>query len=426
MKPAPQKGKLCLAQAAYAALGYILTPVLHLLLSCRLARGKEDATRIHERKGKPDLPRPAGTLAWIHAASVGEALSMLILAQTLVARGWQVLLTTGTVTSAQMVAARAQSGVIHQYIPLDHPAWVKRFVRHWKPDLVIWSESELWPNLLREAAYTAPLVMVNARMSAKSLAQWQRYAPGLGRALARSFSLVLAQTQSDADAFTALGAPNVIATGSIKQAAQPLPHDTDQLEALQKAIGTRPVLLFASTHKGEDEIAFETHHKLLPAHLNLLTVIVPRHPARGADIAALCGPSAKLRSKGETPDPACGIYIADTLGELGLFFRLAGISVIGNSFGTKPGGGHNPIEPAMLGSAIIFGPDMSSFADSAADLLHHGAALQALDAASLATLADGLLNDPVARRAQADAALTRCQQGTAVLAQITAALEGYL
>lgn len=413
-------------QMAYRALGFAATPLFHAILKKRLKAGKEHAARLHERMGRPALARPEGRLAWIHAASVGEALSMLILAREMTAKGWQVLLTTGTVTSAALVAARAQQGVIHQYIPLDHPAWARRFVAHWRPDLVIWSESELWPNLITEAAIAAPLVMVNARMSAKSLAQWQRYAPSLGRSLAASFDLVLAQTKADADAFSALGATRTISTGSIKQAADPLPFDEAGLERLRLDIGTRPVLLFASTHKGEDEIAFETHHALLPAHLNLLTVIVPRHPVRGAEIAALCGPTAKLRSQGERPDTACGIYIADTLGELGLFFRLANISVIGNSFGTKPGGGHNPLEAAQLGSAIIFGPDMVNFADSATELLAHGAALQAKDAASLPALVETLLRDPVATRTQADAAYALTQKGATVLPVILDALEGYL
>ncbi|QQG35138.1 MAG: 3-deoxy-D-manno-octulosonic acid transferase [Micavibrio aeruginosavorus] len=339
-----------------------LTPALSALLERRLTQGKEEAGRIEERRGNTAVPRPDMPVIWIHGASVGEAQSTLIVINHLQKRypDAAILLTTGTVTSAQYLENRLPAGVIHQYIPLDHPEWVDSFFNHWKPQMVLWMESELWPILLagiRER--NIPALLLNARLSPRSYQRW-RCLSIAAKPLLCTFSAILAQTGDDAARFKKLGAGNVAVTGNLKYASTPLPCDPDHLALLRQQIGSRPVWLYASTHKGEEELACRLHLRLAADIPDLLTVVVPRHPERGEDIMKICqafGVKALRRTAVHTPpDADTQLYIADTLGELGLFYRACPVACIGRSFSDDGGGGHNPIEAAQLGCAVLHGP----------------------------------------------------------------------
>ena len=374
-------------------------PALRLMLRRRARRGKEDPARLAERRGYPGATRPPGRLLWLHAASVGETLSALPLVAALPA-DVTVLFTTGTLTSARLLAARLHEAglaprVLHRFVPLDVPAWAARFLDAWRPDAACLLESELWPNLLAAcAARRIPVALVNARLSARSARQWARV-PGFARAVLGRLAWVAAQSGADADRLAALGAPRVDAPGNLKQAAAPLPVDAAELARLQALLGDRPRLLAASTHPADDTIVAACHAALGARHPGLLTIMVPRHPERGAALAACYG--AARRGAGEPP-PQAGLWVADTLGELGLLYRCCPLVLMGKSFAA--GGGQNPWEPAQLGCAIVCGPDMQNFTETVAQLAAAGALTQVADSAALVEALDLLLRDP-ARLAQA-------------------------
>jgi 3-deoxy-D-manno-octulosonic-acid transferase len=405
--------------ALYRGATRLAGPLVDRYLAARLAQGKEDAARLAERRGVASRPRPAGFLTWLHGASVGEAISALPLVERLTAHG-SVLLTTGTVTSARLIAERLPAGALHQYVPADRPDWVASFLDHWRPDLALWLESELWPNLVMAThARGTPMVLVNARMSARSAARW-RWLPWTIRPLLGAFDLCLAQGEESAARFRALGARAVRAPGNLKFAAPPLPVDDAALAMLKAAIGDRPCWLAASTHPGEEAIAGAVHQTLATRHPGLLTIIAPRHPARGPEIAAALPGRVRCRSAGEAPDG--DIYVADTLGELGLFYRLAPVVLIGGSL--VPHGGQNLLEPARLGAAVLHGPHMANFPEALALL---GDALTPVtDAATLTTAVDALLADPARRARLGAVACERATQGAGALDAVLAALAPYL
>ena len=352
---------LPLGLRAWRWLGMAVTPLAPLLLSERAARGKEERARMRERLGAPGLPRPAGRLIWVHGASVGESLAALPLIEQLMARGNAVLVTSGTVTSAAMMEARLPKGAIHQYVPLDTPRAVSRFLDHWRPTAGLFVESDLWPTLLLEARQRGiKLALINARISERSAARW-RWVPQMARTLLNTFDVVLAQDEDFAARFRALGAAKVTNAGSLKADAPPLTCDPAALAAMRAAIGARPVLLAAQTHPGEDETILPAHDLLRNDFPDLLTIIVPRHVERGRDIAVLCGGrTVARRAAEEAVTGETAIYIADTMNELGLFYRLAPFCFLGGTL--VPMGGHNPLEPAALHRAILAG---SSRANSA-------------------------------------------------------------
>ncbi len=345
----------------YSQLIKAAKPFLQRLLERRLKKGKEDPARLNERMGDTRAPRPQGPLLWVHAASVGEAQSSLILINALASMNISVLVTTGTVTSANLMAQRLPPYAFHQYIPLDHQTWVNSFLDHWSPDFVFWMESELWPNMLLEIkARNIPAALINARLSEKSF-RWWSMAPKSGQALLSTFTRIFAQSEKDAERFHALGAKNVMVTDNLKYSAAPLPFNESALLTLQTSLGSRKIWVYASTHQGEEDLACETHKKLKEHWPDILTIIVPRHPERREDVATTCfehGLKYTLRSQ-NTALPAVDddIYIADTLGELGLFYKLADIAMIGRSFSSDGGGGHNPIEAAQFGCAVLTGPN---------------------------------------------------------------------
>lgn len=414
----------------YRGLTTLGGPLINYYLERRMARGKEDRARFAERRGLAGRPRPEGRLVWLHAASVGESVSMLPVIERLQARpGVTVLLTTGTVTSAALMAERLPHGAIHQYVPVDRLSWVRRFLDHWRPDLALWAESEFWPNLLVEtAARAVPLILLNGRISDRSFAKWSRQ-PRLARELLGCFSLCLGQTPEDADRLRALGAPKVACHGNLKFAAPPLPVVDGDLAEMRHHLGDRPRWLAVSTHAGEEEIAGQVHQRLKDRFPGLLTIVVPRHPNRGDEIAAelsSLGLSVAQRAKRQLPGDACDIFLADTMGELGLFIRLAPIAFVGKSLAGE--GGQNPLEPARLGASVLFGPHMGNFLEIARRMREGGAAHAVADQAELAEAVAARLADSelLARSGQKARDFAEAEDGvlTAVLAEIEPWLAG--
>ncbi len=351
--------------SAYRAVTSFAEPLAARMLRRRLARGKEDEDRLPERLGRAGRVRPKGPLVWIHAASVGESVSVLPLIRELgrLKPNTSVLVTTGTVTSGRVMGERLPPNAFHQFVPVDTPSAVRAFLDHWRPSLALWVESELWPNMLHETKERQiPVVLVNARMSDASYRGW-RHAKQAAAELLGTFDLCLAQDEAVADKLTRLGARRVEVPGNLKLVGDPLPFDADILGELRSAIGGRPMWLLASSHDGEEQLAAFTHRDLQAHFPRLLTIIVPRHPQRGPQIAASLEPLFHVarRSKGELPTRDTEIYIADTLGELGVFYRLCPLVVMGGSF--VPHGGQNPLEPARLGAAVLSGPHVGNFRD---------------------------------------------------------------
>jgi 3-deoxy-D-manno-octulosonic-acid transferase len=368
-------------------------------------------------------------LIWFHAASVGESLSLLGLMEV-VRRRWPdhpVLMTTGTVTSARLMTERLPEGAIHQYIPVDRVSYVRRFLAHWRPALALWAESEFWPNLLIEtAARGVAMVLVQGRISDRSYARWRRRPKTIARLLS-SFALALGQSGPDAERLRLLGASRVDCLGNLKFAKSPLMFDADELERLQGAIGDRPLWLAASTHPGEEEIAAAVHARIRPHNQGLLTMIVPRHPERGQAIARNLrerGVVIARRASGEPITEATDVYLGDTIGELGLFYRLAPITFVGKSLAGE--GGQNPLEAAQLGCAVVHGPRMSNFAEIARRLAAAGAAVEVLDDTSLAQTVARLLADRPARHRMGEAGRRVAATEAGALDRVADAIAAFL
>ena len=394
-----------LSLTGYRLLTALGAPLAGPFLAMRLRRGKEDPWRIGERRGLPGLARPAGPLVWLHGASVGEAVSLLPFVERIARAGANALVTTGTVTSAALLAQRLPPGAQHQYVPLDSPFFVRRFLRHWRPDAALVAESELWPNMIVEVKRAGlPLALINGRMSERSFKRWRK-APGFIGALLARFDLCLARSEDDGERLAFLGAPNVLIAGDIKFDAPALPADRRELAALSGLTSGRQIWIAASTHEGEELIAAEAHKRLTQVFPDALTLIAPRHPDRGEEILRQLtaqGFVCALRSRGDRPGPGVAVYICDTIGELGLFYRLAGVVMVGKSFSC--GGGQNPIEPARLASAILHGPKIDNFSDAYATLDQAGGALEIADPADLGDALISLFANAARLRAMARAA----------------------
>lgn len=396
------------ALALYRAASTLGGPLIGLYLAHRRATGKEDRERFGERLGIATCPRPRGCLAWLHAASVGEALALLPLIAALRERWpmFALLLTTGTVTSARLLADRLPPGVRHQYVPVDRPSYVSRFLEHWRPDVVVWAESEFWPNLLSELKRrSTPVILVNGRVSARSFARWQRFPETIGTLLS-TFSVCLGQSQSDTERLRRLGASSAEYGGNLKFAADPLPVDARLLAELDAAVGGRPCWLAASTHPGEEAIAAGVHRALSRIMPELLTIIVPRHPNRGHEVARELSAHGFVIARRAASQPltrAVDLYVADTMGELGLFFCLADVAFIGKSLTAR--GGQNPLEAALLEAAIVHGPGMDNFVDIAERLRNADASETVADERALEAAVGRLLTDDSLRRRRCRAAL---------------------
>lgn len=412
----------------YQAVSASFAPLSPLVLYCRRKWRQEQFDRTGERFGWPSLARPEGALAWLHGASVGEGLSLLPLAEKLAARGFSILLSTGTASAAAVIAPRLPAGSLHQFLPLDVPQFLNRFLNHWRPDLVLMAESEIWPNLFLEVKRRElPLVLVNARISQSSFRRW-RWIPSFMESLLAAVDLCLAQSEADAERFATLGIRHVSVVGNLKYDVMAPPADRKALASLSARIGARPVWVAASTHRGEEEIAMAVHRALAHRFPDLLTIIVPRNARRGDEIDALAaaqGLSAIRRSR-ETPEESLpGLYIADTMGELGLFYRLASIAFLGRSL-VRPGGGQNPIEAAKLGGAVLHGPYVESFDEIYRTLDEtRGAALIA-DADTLARVVALLLSDAGKLRKMARSAGETVKRLGGASAAIMGAIEPYI
>ncbi len=397
------------ALALYHLTSTLATPLIRRHLRRRLAHGREHPTRLAERFGEPGLPRPDGPILWLHAASVGEAVSLLPLIAAVQHRwpAFTPLLTTGTLTSAKVMATRLPPGALHQFVPVDCAPFIARFLDHWQPQAIVIVESEIWPNILRQAkARAIPMALVNARLSAKSLNGWQRFGI-VARHIFGLFDLVLAQSEEDKERLLQIGAKSPRFLGNLKQAALPPPADKAALAAFCQVIENRPRWLAAATHPGEEEQIAQSHRHLAKTHPGLLTILAPRHPHRGPEIARdlrRTGLTVALRSLDQPVEPATDIYLADTIGEMGLWYRLADVIFIGGSL--APGaGGHNPMEAAKLSSAVICGTNVDNCAAIVEEMSRRGALRQVADATALADTVTDLLNDAQARDAMIAAAL---------------------
>lgn len=394
--------------AVYAVLTTVLDPFAPALLRRRARQGKEDAARLSERLGRASVARPDGGVVWLHGVSVGETASLLPLVKAL--RDWRpdltLLVTSGTTTAAEMLCKRLPDGVIHQYAPIDTPQTVDRFLSHWRPALAIFVESELWPNLIQEAhARGVKLALLSARITEGTAENWRRF-PVAAHEIFSSFDLILPQDDAtDARVRLLGGAPGPKL--NLKLAGDPLPADEVELARLREACGGRKVVLAASTHPGEDEIVVEAFRSA--ANAETLLILAPRHPDRGLDLAARF--AATRRAAGEAPSGA--IHVADTLGELGLFFRQADVVVMGGGWAGV--GGHNPLEPARIGRPILTGPDVSNAAEPYADLFAEAAAIEAADAEALSRHLRGLLDNPAIARRMGEAALSYANRQSAAL-----------
>ncbi len=381
---------------AYRVATNVIRPAVPLLLKIREQQGKEDGRRRAERYGEAGAARPEGLLAWFHAASLGETNAILPVMDGLAAARPSLgfLLTTGTVTSAALADRRLGARAIHQYVPLDSPRYARAFLDHWRPDLAVFTESEVWPNLILETAERhVPLALVNARMSKKSFARWRRHR-GVAWPLFNRFDIVLAQNEQLARRFGELGARKVITAGNLKIDAPAPEANMKELERLRSALGRRPLFLAASTHEGEERMIAEAHRRLAREIEGLCTIVAPRHPERGTGVAEALkglGLSVSQRSLGALPDSRSDIYIADTVGELGTLFALSRMAFIGGSLVDK--GGQNPIEAVRHDTAVLTGPYWSNFQDAYRALLRHKGAIEVRSAEELAAVVAMLFRD---------------------------------
>ncbi len=387
------------------------------MLRRRTDEGKEDPARLSERRGLASAPRPEGPLMWLHAASVGESVSLLEMIRRMGEERPELsfLLTTGTVTSAQVLGDRLPARTVHQFVPLDVRPWMRKFLDHWAPDIAVLAEGEIWPALLHETqARNIPVAMINARMTERAHRRW-RFAKGAARVLLSQVRHVQAQDRITADRLLSLGLPDarVEITGTLKEGSGALPHVEAERVRFAALLEGRPCWLAASTHEGEEEIAATANRHALRSWHRLLLIIAPRHPDRAAGIVAglrAGGWKVAQRSAEEGVSSETQIYVADTMGEMGLWYRLSPVSLIGGSL--VPVGGHNPFEPAALGSAILHGPHVENFADIYARLAGAGATRE-VDGETLgAAVAQALEPDVAAKMAHA--AWEVCSEGADV------------
>ena len=362
----------------------------------RKLNGKEDINRFNEREGKPKMPRPEGKLFWLHGASVGESVSMLPLINKILETypDAHVMVTTGTVTSADVMQKRLPDRAFHQFIPIDNPVFTNRFVKYWQPDVVLWFESEFWPAMLSSISKrNIPLILINGRISNKTFKRWQQF-DFICKELLDCFTMCLGQSEEDAYRLRTLGAKDAICLGNIKYAGLPLPIDEKVKKDLQKKISSRPLWLISSTHDDEEIRIAKAHKKLKEKYPDLLMIVAPRHPNRGAEIAELIEKSnlkVALRSKGDKLTNDIDVYIADTIGEMGLWYELSKIVFVGGSL--IPHGGQNFIEPSRVRDAVIVGPHMHNFTEAMSRARKADAIMQIENIEELEHLVDELLSN---------------------------------
>lgn len=383
----------------YGLAANLAAPLAAKSAIAKLRRQKVDPKRFRERKGSATRPRPKGRLLWFHAASVGESLSVLRLISKLGAMhpDLNFLITSGTATSAEILGKRLPPRTVHQFSPLDSRAYLHRFLNHWQPSAAVFVESELWPQMLREThARGIPLALLNARISGRSARNWTR-AARTSRYLVSLFALIHCQDASTARHLSNLGRTDAKVGQNLKSLSGPLPYDSREHERMQAVLQGRPVWLASSTHRGEDEIMLRAHRALQTAFPGLLLILVPRHPERAERIEVMIAEHrlrGQRRGHGGRVDGECQVYLADTLGETGLWYALCPLTCLCGSF--VPVGGHNPYEPAHAGSAVLHGPLYANFAQSYADMDAAGAAREVSNADALTDALGALLANPEA------------------------------
>jgi 3-deoxy-D-manno-octulosonic-acid transferase len=413
--------------SAYRLAGAAAFPMAGTYVAWRATRGKEDRARRHERYGQASVARPDGPLIWVHAASVGETIAVIPMVEAVLGFGVNIVLTTGTVTSAKVASDRLGERIIHQYVPLDIKPAVTAFLDHWQPDLAIMAESEIWPvTILELGARRVPQILVNGRMSDRSFKSWRKRTY-LAEAVFENFANVIAQSSADADRFLALGARPVTVSGNLKVDATPPPVDEVALVTLRRQIGIRPTWAAVSTHDGEEAVAAEVHATVRQRHRTLLTIVVPRHPDRAealaAELAAM-GLKVVRRSSGERVRHDTDILLGDTIGEMGLYLRLTEIAFIGRSLTSE--GGQNPLEPAMLDTAVLSGHNVQNFRDTYQRLVERGAARMVRDRDMLAASVLHLLDDEAARHEMMSAGAAAVEEMRGALYRTLKALEPYI
>ncbi|MBD8553335.1 lipid IV(A) 3-deoxy-D-manno-octulosonic acid transferase [Rhizobium sp. CFBP 8762] len=410
----------------YRWLGVALYPLIRGYLALRTMRGKEDRSRRRERYGYAGAERPAGPLVWFHAASVGETIAVIPLVREVRRRGIHVVLTTGTTTSARVVAERLGDTVIHQYVPLDLQFAVSRFLDTWHPDLAIIAESEIWPLTMMElGSRHIPQVLVNGRLSDRTFARWKKR-PFLADALFENLALVIAQSEVDAERFRTLGALPVMVSGNLKVDTDAPPYDGAVLDTYLAQIGKRPTWAAISTFEGEEKAAGTVQLALKPRD-GLLTIIVPRHPERSDAIEATLtemGLKVARRTRGDVLTPDVDVFLGDTIGEMGLYLRMTEVCFVGRSLFAQ--GGQNPLEPAMLGCAILSGGNVQNFRDSYQRLAKNGSARMVRDTEMLAKGVHYLLNNEDMRRTMIEAGQETVHEMRGALAATIKGLEPYI
>ena len=414
-----------LLYTAYVKLSMLLVPFVARSAIAKLRRADVPAHRAHERLGNATKPRPDGTLIWFHAASVGESLSVLALITRMGAAlpHAHFLITSGTATSAALIAQRLPPRSTHQFAPFDAPGPLRRFLKHWHPDAAVFVESELWPQMLRRTRATgAKMALVNARLSEKSISSWAKI-PKLAAYILDVFDLILTQNDAMAEAMVRIHAPapRVARGQNLKSFAGPLPADEDLIFEARAALGHGPVWIAASTHEGEEKIVLAAHKRLLKTRPDLHLILIPRHPERGSTVMqyiADTGLEFTRRSRGDLPDKA--VYLADTLGELGSWYALSPIVFLGGSL--LPIGGHNPFEVAQSGGTVLSGNHVSNFAETFSAMEAVGAARIVADAEDLAAQVDMLLGDTHTREKAIKAAHSFASEQTGKLDTIATSL----
>ena len=414
------------ALSAYKWAGFALFPLLNPYLAIRSAKGKEDKARRSERFGYPGVDRPQGPLVWFHAASVGETTAVIPLIREVRKRGIQVVLTTGTVTSARVASERVAEGVIHQFVPLDIKPAVSRFLDYWQPDLAIIAESEIWPVTMMELGVRhIPQILVNGRLSDRSFARW-RHMPALAEALFQNLALVIAQSDADAAKYSELGALPVTVSGNLKVDNDLPPFDPAAVERYKSQIGERKTWAAISTFDGEEVAAGRVHARLKQAN-GLLTIIVPRHPDRSDDIEKALvdqGLTVARRTRNDPITPETDIFLGDTIGEMGLYLHLTEIAFVGRSLYAE--GGQNPMEPAMMGCAVLSGGNVQNFRESYQRLASNGSAKIVRDEDILAKGVHYLLNNDPVRHAMIDAGHNTVHEMRGALTATIRGLEPYI
>ncbi|TCL96375.1 3-deoxy-D-manno-octulosonic-acid transferase [Rhizobium sp. PP-WC-2G-219] len=414
------------ALSGYRWVGTAVYPLVWSYLALRAARGKEDRARRQERYGFPSAARPQGPLVWFHAASVGETMSVIPLIKEIHRRGIAVVLTSGTTTSARVVAERLGDIATHQYVPLDFKPAVSRFLDYWEPDLAIIAESEIWPMTIMELGKRhIPQILVNGRLSDRSFARWKKR-PNLADAIFENLALVIAQSEADAERFSALGALPVMVSGNLKVDTDAPPVDNAVLRQYRQQIETRKTWAAISTFEGEEAAAGSVHLALKERNA-LLTIIVPRHPERCDAIEAMLvakGLTVARRTRNDPVTPETDILLGDTVGEMGLYLRLTDVAFVGRSlFGE---GGQNPIEPAMLGCAILSGGNVQNFRETYQTLAKNGSAKIVRDTEMLAKGVHYLLTNDEVRRKMIEAGQEAVHEMRGALSATIRGLEPYI